>query len=237
MIKLIHGNGRELGLLADNSVDAIITDHPYAINKQHKGGNRDFTSDYSGFLYTQEDFNEKARVLKEGSFLVEFMPEEAAENYEYRYQVLQMAKSAGLEFYAKVGWKKGNFVSNTGRKSKNSEDLLFFTKGKARSLRPDVKKRKAGIEDAVMSGTAKMLPAMFDFAKDKDQYHQAQKPVDLLAEVLSYITLPGELVVDQFAGSGVLGVAAKQFGVDCILFELDEAHTENIRKKVLECWN
>ena len=127
---LVQGNGRDLSFLKDNSIDAIITDHAYDLKKSLKGGNRDFAA-YECFQYTQEDFDEKYRVLKKGCFLVEFMPEENGENYEYLYQMKKMAKEAGLEYYAKVAWKKGNFVANTGRKSKNTEEIAFFTKGKA----------------------------------------------------------------------------------------------------------
>ncbi|MFR3949013.1 MAG: hypothetical protein ACLTZM_19330 [Ruminococcus sp.] len=58
------------------------------------------------FNIRKEDFDEKYRVLKKGCFLVEFMPEENGENYEYLYQMKKMAKEAGLEYYAKVAWKK-----------------------------------------------------------------------------------------------------------------------------------
>lgn len=66
---LIQGNGRDLSFLKDNSIDAIITDHAYDLKKSLKGGNRDFAS-YACFQYTQEDFDEKYRVLDQfaGSF-------------------------------------------------------------------------------------------------------------------------------------------------------------------------
>lgn len=83
---LVQGNGRDLSFLKDNSIDAIITDHAYDLKKSLKGGNRDFAA-YECFQYTQEDFDEKYRVLKKGCFLVEFMPEENGENYEYLYQM------------------------------------------------------------------------------------------------------------------------------------------------------
>lgn len=38
---LVNGNGRDLSFLKDNSIDAIITDHPYDLPKSLKGGNRD----------------------------------------------------------------------------------------------------------------------------------------------------------------------------------------------------
>ena len=31
-----------------------------------------------------------------------------------------MAEKSGFKYFAKVAWKKGNFISNTGRKSKNT---------------------------------------------------------------------------------------------------------------------
>ena len=49
--------------------------------------------------------NEKLRVLKPGHFLVEFLPEENGDNYEYLYRVKDLARKAGFEYYAKVPWK------------------------------------------------------------------------------------------------------------------------------------
>ena len=121
---LIEGNGRNLSALADESIDCIVTDHPWDDKKATKGGSRNFAN-YDTFKYVQEDFNEKARVLKKGSFLCEIIPAESATNYEYLYQIKEMAKKAGFEYYAKVSWKKGTFVSNTGRKAKNTEDILY----------------------------------------------------------------------------------------------------------------
>ena len=215
---MIQGDGRDLSFLADSSVSCIVTDHPYQL-KSLKGGNRDF-SKYECFRYTQEDFDEKARVLKDGCFLVEFLPEESADNYEYIYSIKEMARKAGFEYYAKVPWKKGDFIANTGRKSKNTEDILIFSKGDARKLRPDAKKDKAEPHiKHFMKGARGMLPTVFDFPKDKNPVHSAQKPVALLEAILEFLSLPGELVLDQFAGSGNLGIAAINKGRSCILIE------------------
>ncbi len=339
---LINGDGRDLSMFQDNSLDAIITDHPWADVKSLKGGNRNF-ADYELFEYTEKDFQEKHRVLKPGHFLVEFLPEENANNYQYLFKVKEMARKAGMEYYAKVGWVKGDFVANTGRKSKNLEDVCFFTKGRARELRPDVKKNKqyaashetitfqehipggttvtysdmgsmgtsdetkiepvdvdikisvikedaekakalldaafcnaviysfenspldkdnggeysweeldampvqeyifryldkAGLSyddlsqgsvEHYMSGAHGMLPSQFIFSppSKKEKIHQAEKPVDLLKQILDYVTLPGETALDQFSGSGVLGEAALKTGRNSILIEKDE---ETFRK-------
>lgn len=221
---LIHGNGRDLSFLEDNSVDAIITDHPYELRSSLKGGNRNF-ADYDCFQYEQDDFDEKYRVLKKGRFLIEFLPEENSENYEYLYQVKRMAKDSGLEYYAKVSWKKGNFVSNTGRKSKNTEEIVFFTKGKARRLRADAKKDKAEPEMShYMSGAKGMLPTTFDIepVTKNDRVHQAEKPVELLKQIIGFVTEEQEWVLDQFAGSFALGEAAMECGRNSICIEIDE---------------
>lgn len=136
---VMEGDGRDLSMIEDGSIDCILTDHPWLDRKSNKGGTRSF-SDYDCFKYTLEDFKEKARVLKEGCFLVEILPSENENNFEYLYEIKKYAKECGLIYYSKVTWKKGNFVSNTGRKAKNSQDVMIFSKGKARSMRIDVKK-------------------------------------------------------------------------------------------------
>lgn len=136
---LINGDGRDLTMFEDETFDALICDHPYKLDKSLKGGNRNF-ADYDSFQYTQNDLDEKSRVLKSGCFLIELLPEENGENYKYIYQVKEMAQKAGLNYYTTVPWKKGNFVANTGRKSKNTEQVVMFTKGKARKLSLDMKK-------------------------------------------------------------------------------------------------
>ena len=123
---------------------------------------------------------EKARVVKPGAFLVEFIPEENANNYDYIYHIKKFAEECGLIYYACVPWKKGNFVSNMGRKAKNKEYVLFFTKGNARPLRID--KQRGGL----MSGTSYMLPTEFDFQPKpvKKRIHKAEKPVNLFKAII-----------------------------------------------------
>ena len=344
---LINGDGRDLSFLPDNSVDAIVTDHPYDTSKSLKGGNRDFAK-YELFQYNEQDFREKLRVLKPGHFLVEFLPEENGDNYQYLFRVKELARKAGFEYYSKVAWQKGDFVANTGRKSKNSEDIVFFSKGKARDLRPDAKKDKqyaathqtveykehipgsvtvhysemGGLgtsyetkvepidvnirisvlnEDAAkakelletafdnavidsfenspldidnggkytweeldempvqdymmkyldhsgipyddlskgpiqhyMSGAAGMLPTLFNIegVNKKKKIHQAEKPLELIKQILRFVSLEGEVALDQFAGSGVLGQAALETGRNSILIEKDIDSFHKMRERI-----
>ena len=236
---IIEGNGRDLSCISDESIDCIITDHPWQDLKSTKGGNRNF-ADYDVFEYTKEDFIEKARVLKEGSFLCEIIPAESDTNFDYLYKIKKMAQEAGFEYYAKVPWKKGTFVANTGRKAKNTEDLMIFSKGKARALKPD---KQRGVDEngnptRYMSGTNGMLPTCFDVqaVPKKEIIAQSEKPVELFEQLLDYITRENEIVLDQFAGSGAVGEACMKKSRKCILVEKMKEKVDNIAKRLqAEC--
>lgn len=231
---VIEGDGRKLDMLGDNSIDCIITDHPWSDKKSNKGGNRKFADSFDCFNYTVEDFKEKARVLKEGAFLVEVLPSENENNFDYLYEIKKMAQKCGLVYYSRVPWKKGNFVSNTGRKSKNTEDIMIFTKGKARALRIDAKKTKSSGTTQYMSGSNGMLPTCFDIEPvgKKGKIHQSEKPIELWEQLLEYITLENEVVLDSFSGSGSVGVACLNKKRNCILIEKLKENVDKIKERL-----
>ena len=229
---LIEGNGRDLSMLKDSSIDCILTDHPWLDVKSNKGGTRAFAV-YDCFKYTLDDFKEKARVLKDGCFLVEVLPAENENNYEYLYQIKQYAKEAGFIYYSKVAWKKGTFVSNTGRKAKNTQDIMIFSKGKARNMRIDTKRTEQTGKLTYMSGCKGMLPTMFDVqpVSKKNRIHQSELPVSLCEQILEFLIYEGEVVLDSFAGSGAVGEAALNLKRNCILIEILKDNIEKIKKR------
>ena len=89
---------------------------------KNKGGDRNFAT-YDCFKYSLDDFKEKARVLKDGCFLVEMLPAENENNHEYLYQIKKFAEQCCLLYYSKVTLKKGDFVSNTGKIHQNGLPL------------------------------------------------------------------------------------------------------------------
>lgn len=258
---LINGDGRDLSMIPDNSIDGIITDHPYDLSKALTGGNRKFAT-YELFKYNQKDFLEKQRVLKDGAFLVEFLPEESELNYKYLYEIKEMAIQSGFKYFAKVPWKKGEFVANTGRKSKNVEDVMIFSKGEPRTLKLDAKKNieiatrnnldirgknsyevrdmllEKGFEVCYMKGTNGMLPTTFDYQprNKNDKVMEAEKPVELLEDIISYISNPFETLLDQYAGSGNFVVACFNTKRNSIAIEKDnimfDKMINNIEKQV-----
>ncbi|WP_145949648.1 DNA methyltransferase [Paenibacillus sp. Y412MC10] len=67
------------------------------------------------------------------------------------------------------------------------------------------------------------------FSHQLGQHTQAEKPVELYEAILEAITLPGEVVIDQFAGSGNLGKAAMRRGRIAVLFEILKENVKKIR--------
>lgn len=208
---LINGDGRALNEIEDNSIDAIITDHPWSDAKAHKSGNQKNFADYDTFRYTLEDFKAKARVLKDGAYLAEFLPVESFSNYEYLYEIKQMAKEAGLNYYAKVTWRKApEGAINTGRTTKGVEDVCIFYKGK--------KPRRLSETKTKPYYTSKMLSYTIDIPanKGKEKNHQAEKPIAIYDYLIDMLTDAYDVCLDQFGGACNLiksAIKKNRFGV------------------------
>lgn len=216
---IIEGDGRKLDEIDDESIDCIITDHPWEDSKSHKSGNQKNFADYDCFVYQQEDFDAKARVLKDGAFLAEFLPLENANNYKYLQKIKDMAINSGFNYYAKITWKKGEVgKTNTGRTTKEGEDILIFYKGK--------KSRKLSAERISGYRTKNILPFLIDIPIKKVRKtkknpnvipsHQAEKPIELFEFLIENLTLEKEVCLDSFGGSLNLAKACvnkNRFGI------------------------
>ena len=62
--------------------------------------------------------------------------------------------------------------------------------------------------------------------------HPAQKPVKLMEALIDLVTIPGQVVVDPFAGSGTTGVAANNLGRKYILMEHNPELCEVAKKRL-----
>lgn len=69
---------------------------------------------------------------------------------------------------------------------------------------------------------------------EQNKQHPTQKPVQLFSWLIEKYGKDANIILDPFAGSGTLGVAAKQHGKDFILFEKDTDYCEIIRKRLAQ---
>lgn len=114
---------------------------------------------------------------------------------------------------------------------------MIFTKGKPRCLKLDAKKIKAHDGKLFyMSGAKEMLPTVFDYQPPakKERIHQSEKPIGLIEKLISLFTLEHEIVLDQFAGSGVTLEAAVNTNRKGIGIELAKQFCDKIKEQFKE---
>ena len=71
----------------------------------------------------------------------------------------------------------------------------------------------------------------FDMAK-RNKVHITPKPIDLLENIIRHTTDEGDMILDCFAGSGSLGMAAKKNNRNCILIEKEAKYCAFIRSEL-----
>ena len=66
------------------------------------------------------------------------------------------------------------------------------------------------------------VPDVLTFTRERSSTHSAEKPTDLLKLLIEQSSVPGEVVLDPFMGSGSTGVAARDMNRGFVGFELDK---------------
>jgi DNA modification methylase len=64
------------------------------------------------------------------------------------------------------------------------------------------------------------------------KHHKNEKPLGLMRRLIEFLTSPGALVVDPFAGSGTTAVACLKSGRRCLAIESDERYIEVIHRRL-----
>lgn len=195
------------------SVDAIITDPPYGINYESRTG-LSVKNDKSPFIWFLYD---AFRVLKSGESgrgsLVCFT------RWDVEQTFIDAMGIAGFNVKSEVIWDKVYHGMGDTRAAfaPAHENIVFAIKGKYSF--PD--RRPKDLITFPKINSSKMV-------------HPTEKPVGLLASLITSVTKPGDLILDPFAGSGSTLVAAKKTGRRYIGMELDDQHFETARRRVEE---
>lgn len=180
--------------LDDCSVDLVVTDIAYeSMDKHRKIGTTTRLSMSQGssnnwfptFPNTRipELFEELYRVQKKNTHLYFFT------DVETMLHVIPIGQKYGYTFHKPIIWHKLNI--GMGYHYRNTyECILFFEKGKR-------KLNDAGIPDILMYKSLR-----------KKGLYPTQKPKELIDILVLQSSNPGNLVIDPFMGSGVVGESA-----------------------------
>ena len=222
-IRVIQGNCiEELGKLPEASCDLAIVDPPFGRNLQDNpslgvGYDRYKDKPEDMYYWYEQAIPQVARVLRPNSHLYMFFP--INRDYPFFLQILE--KSFDFVDEIPLAWVKttGGFSVNAEyRYQPRYQPIFFASKGK--------RKLKMGTPN----GNVLEFPSI----PIGQRKHPAEAPVDLFKFLIDQSTLPGEVVLDPFAGSGNSLVAAKELGRLAIGIEISENYIEIIREKIYD---
>jgi site-specific DNA-methyltransferase (adenine-specific) len=199
--------------LPDECIDLLITDPAYESNEKHRtrvnaAGERvryGTTTRLQGPWFPTfpdarlpELLVELYRVLKRDAHAYIFSNQESAR------VITPLAEQAGFKWWKDLTWIKtseaGTVRIGMGYHWRNcTERIIFLEKGKR-------KLNYLGWPE-VMFGPSGDGPA--------------EKPPEVLSRLVENSSIPGELVLDPFAGSGSTGEAALKLGRRALLLDLD----------------
>ena len=232
-----------LGNYSEDPIHLTFVDPPFRQGKDYKFFD-DRQSEQEYWKWLKRVLSEVYRISAEGGS-VYFMHRE--KNTE---QVLRTLRETGWTFQNLIIWKKKtSAVPCSFRFSKQYQIIVFATKGRKprvfNRLRinlpvpPDYKHGRPNgvyvtdVWDDIRELTSGYFAGSEALRDSKgNRLHIQQSPVALLLRIVLSSSLPGDIVLDPFAGSGTTMVVAYQLKRNCIGVEIDPEYVELIKKRL-----
>lgn len=220
---VLQGPAEELILrVPAESINHVVTDGPFGINYDQRpagvdGAHEAYEDSPASYRNRTETLaREIYRVLKPDAFCVWFLA------HDHLDWTKECFRSAGFTVDpVPLVWDR--------------------SEGRSYSIRPDRWFGKAyDIAIHAIKGNPEMQVRarpggnVFRFkpVSSSDKDHIVERPPELYAEIIRCISIPGELILDLFGGSGSVGAAAVSTGRRQLTFELNPNHIPTIITKI-----
>lgn len=216
--QIVTGDARELAKrIPDESVGLIMTSPPYNIGLRYDGYIDDVSHEEHAEL-NRAWLTDALRYCADTSRMYVVLSDKML------WWFRELAEEIGWVFSQKLVWCKPNFVGSAGKITGDwnymTEDILLFRKGKrVPMLRGEGTTHNWMIETVPQSNFK------------EGRIHPAQFPIGLCLHILS--RTPGEPILDPFAGSASVLVAAKMLGRFYMGFDIVEQVVEKARERIL----
>lgn len=224
--------------IGDATIDLILCDLPYGVTKNK----------WDSVIDLKELWCEYERVIKDNGAIVLFGQD--------KFSAKLMLSNEKLHRYNLI-WEKTTPTGHLNAKKmplRSHEDLLVFykklptynpqkTTGHKRKVstahhKRDSKKTTNYGEHGLTTydSTERYPKSVLKFATDKQKValHPTQKPLALMEYLIATYSNEGETVLDNCAGSGTTGLAAKNLNRNYIMIENDEMNYKTCIKRVGE---
>lgn len=222
-VRLYQGDAREIvPALEPEAIDLVLADPPYGISLDTKNKARGRGRADHNVPEGLERFNRHIAIVND---------------YPPIYEDDRPFDPTYLLKFPRLILFGGNYYAD---KLPNSPSWLVWDKLNGLSS-----KREIGFNDAAdfemawtnLGGAAKIIPHRWTgLMKESEQrdkrVHPSQKPILLMQHIIRYWTKPGDLILDPYAGSGPVPIAALREGRRCIAIEIMPEYCEITRKRL-----
>lgn len=229
---IYHADCRDvLPFIADGSIDMMWTDPPYghdnhegdlnaALNKHRNLKNKPIENDSPDAMREIVDFvlTQAARFLTPSCCCC--CCGGGGPRPTFAWLADRMDRE-GLDFFHSVIWDKVNPGLGWRYRRQHEMVMVAYRKGGKLSWNEDEPARANIISES----------------KPRNSEHPNEKPLDLVKGFIQRHTLPGQIVIDPFMGSGTTLRAAKDLGRISIGIEMDEKYcalaVQRLKQEVL----
>ena len=233
-------------LLMDGlKANLVITDPPYNVNYESADGKKIRNDDMDGSLFREfleKAFQCAADACQPGAAAYIFHADTEGENFRAAF------REAGWELHGCLIWVKNSFVLGHGDYQYQHEPCLYGWKPGAAHYFVNDRSQSTVIDDEhppdpdklkkdELVALAKQLLAERRHTPStvircdkpaRNAEHPTMKPVPLCGQMIRNSSLPGQLVLDLFGGSGSTLIAAEQLSRQCFMMECDPAYVDVI---------
>ena len=231
-IEIILGEAiEELKKIKSNTIDLIVADPPYNLNKDY--GNKSDFRNYDDYIKFTTDWTKEAvRVLKSTGSIYVFM---GFRFISYLYKILERDNS--LLFSNWICW---HYTQGIGKKrgfSPRHDDILVFNKSKKFTFNLDDVRVPQKYYRSVNNMRGANPGDVWEYShihycQGNRQNHPTQKPEGLIERIVLASTNENDNVIDPFSGSGTTLRVCQQLKRNCIGIELNAAYVEMTKDRL-----
>ncbi|MBN2724884.1 MAG: site-specific DNA-methyltransferase [Deltaproteobacteria bacterium] len=218
--------------LDDNSVDLIVADPPYNLDKDYGNRSDSFTSG-QWVEFSEKWIKQAHRVLSETGTIYIFM---GFRNISTTWSILE---KLNMNF---VNWITWHYTQGTGKTrgfSPRHEDILMFSKTRnykfnLNSIRvPQKYYRKRNNMSGANPGDVWEFSHVH-YCKSGRRKHPTQKPEGVIERMVLASTDPGDTVLDLFSGTGTCSRVCQILGRNCKGIEINPDFVDLIIQRLGE---
>src|SRR5579863_8480542 len=253
--RLLCGDARAMGEVADSSVALVVTSPPYFVGKEYEsalgeGGVPTSYLDYLAMLRCV--FAECVRVLEPGGRIAVNVANLGRRPYRsLSADVIGILQDdLGLLLRGEVVWVKargatgscawGSFCSPANPVLRDlTERVVIASKGRFDRALPRAKRQSAGLPAGISLTKEEFIEATTDVWELPSERatrvgHPAPFPVELPLRLIELYTYEGDLVLDPFIGSGTTAAAAVRSQRHYVGYDTESEYVHIAEQRVSE---